>query len=281
MSTDQAKIPTNFAQKLVGNLAADAAILDRTCPKCKGVYYSLSTPACPKCGAQLTYITTSEGKPMSITEFTFYPIFGKETRERWEKDTQKRKGGCGITWRCKIFNYADSNGVLGDHPLTMMLKKGARVEVKVFNHPPYATGFVSKKHNMPMVELMYVLYPKYGDTIRVIPKPANIVEKVDVQGNVSAPVVQPAVTTTANNMTPDLVAAITAQVIASLQGKAPVQPAQPVAPPAAKAAVAATSEEDVDAQLFGDLYGDIDADIADAGVPEMDTQSLAAVNPWK
>lgn len=284
--SDQAKIPTNFAQKLVGNLAADAAILDRTCPNCKGIYHSLSTPACPKCNAALTYITTGEGKPMSITEFTFYPIFGKETRERWEKDTSKRKGGCGITWRCKIFNYADSNGVLGDHPLTMQLKKGARIEIKVFNHPPYATGFISKKHNMPMIELLYVLYPKYGDTIKVLTKPANIVQKVDAQGAPVQPVQPYGVTTPTNNsVSPELINAITAQVIASLQGKAPVQPAAPVktnTPPATTVAATATTEEDlIGAQLMGDLYGDMDADIAEASMPDLDTASMAAVNPWK
>jgi hypothetical protein len=180
----------------------------------------------------------------------------------------------------------------------MQLKKGARVEVVVFNHPPYATGFMSKKFEMPMIELLYVIYPKYGDTIRMIPKPTNIVEKVAAPSKPAQPVVAAtSVPTTQINATPELVNAITAAVIAQLQSKAVAKDTevrQSIADaintdairkglpsPKVTAAATVTVEEEIDSQVISGLYDDMDADIAEAEMPEVDTQSLAAVNPWK
>jgi hypothetical protein len=271
--SDQAKVPTNFAVKIVGNLGHDAHIFDRTCSKCKGMYNALSTPACPKCGAPLVYMTTGEGKPMSITECTFYPIFGKATSERWAKDTAARKGGMGLTWRFKMFTYADKNGVLGDHPISMMLKKGATVELRVFNHPPFATEYDSTKNpGQKMAEIMFVVYPNYGDSIKVLKQPTNIVTKVATQAATSA----------APMATPELVAAITAQVLATLSGKAaPVPVPAPKAAtttPQARTAVAATAEEDIDEQVISSLYGDMDAGSLE-DLPD-NTASLAKIDPW-
>jgi len=277
---EQTKMPTFFAAKITGNLGHDANVFDRTCPKCKGMYYSLMTPACPKCGAQLTYMTTGKGKPMSITECSFYPIFGEETEKRWEADTAKRKGGMGITWRFKIFNYADKNGVLADHPMSMLLKKGATIELRVYNHPPFATEYVSTKFaGKKMVEMMFVVYPNYGDSVKVI-KQSAVATKVDAQGNAVPPTLTPTAAPVANA---ELVAAITAQVIASLSGKmaAPVVVPAPqvVTPSQPKTAVAASAEEDIDEQVFSSLYGDMEAEAMD-DFPEH-AASLANVDPWK
>ncbi len=279
----QNQIPTNFAAKLVGNLGHDAHVFDRTCPKCKGAYHSLHTPVCPKCGSALTYITTSENKPMSITECTFYPIFGKATRERWEKDTSRRKGGLGIVWRFKIFNYADKNGVLAEHPLTMMLKKGATVEIRCYNHPPFATGFMTKE-GAPMVELMYVIFPTYGDQIKVLKQPNIVAKTMEVATNMAAPIVtQPTIQTGAVNA--DVIAAITAQVLATLQNKAVTPAPAPVpakaAAPVVNASVAATAEEDLDDQILGSLYGDIDMEAMEAALPDSGQEVASTVNPWK
>jgi hypothetical protein len=151
---------------------------------------------------------------MSITEATFYPIFGKATKERWEKDTARRKGGLGMVWRFKIFNYADKNGILAEHPTTMMLRKGATVEIRCYNHPLFATGFTTKG-GAPMVELMCVIYPTYGDKIKVLKQPNTIIERPAA----AAPIVNHAGTPT-GAASPELVAAITAQVLATIQGKA-------------------------------------------------------------
>jgi hypothetical protein len=279
MATEQTKMPTFFAAKITGNLGHDANVFDRTCPKCKGMYYSLMTPACPKCGGPLTYMTTGKGKPMSITECSFYPIFGEETEKKWEADTAKRKGGMGITWRFKIFNYADKNGVLADHPMSMMLKKGATIELRVYNHPPFATEYVSTKFaGRKMVEMMFVVYPNYGDSIKVIKQPA-VATKVDAQGNAVPPTLISTATPVANA---ELIAAITAQVVASLTGKAAIPVVEPapkvVATAQPKTAVAASAEEDIDEQVLGSLYGDIEAEAMD-DFPEH-TASLANVNPW-
>jgi len=81
----------------------------------------------------------------------------------------------------------------------------------------------------------------------------------------------------------ELVAAITAQVIASLSGKmaAPVVVPAPqvVTPSQPKTAVAASAEEDIDEQVFSSLYGDMEAEAMD-DFPEH-TASLANVDPWK
>jgi len=277
----QNQVPTNFATKLVGNLGHDAHVFDRTCPKCKGIYYSLNTPACPKCGGTLTYITTGENKPMSITECTFYPIFGKATRERWEKDTSRRKGGLGIVWRFKIFNYADKNGVLADHPLTMMLKKGATVEIRCYNHPPFATGFLTKE-GAPMVELMYVVFPNYGDQIKVLKQPTNMAKTVEAATGAAAPVITQSAAST-GAVSADVIAAITAQVLATLQNKAATPALAPAkaAAPVVNASVAATTEEDLDEQVLGSLYGDIDVEAMEAALPDSGQEVASTVNPWK
>jgi hypothetical protein len=237
-------------------------------------------------------MTTGKGKPMSITECSFYPIFGEETEKRWEADTAKRKGGMGITWRFKIFNYADNNGVLADHPMSMMLKKGATIELRVYNHPPFATEYVSTKFaGKKMVEMMFVVYPNYGDSVKVI-KQSAVATKVDAQGNAITPTLTPAATPAANA---ELIAAITAQVLATLGAKAAADSAevcrgiegaikadttkrQPTVP-APKVAAAATTEEDIDEQVFSSLYGDMEAEAMD-DFPEH-TASLANVDPWK
>lgn len=273
---DYTQVPTNYADKRVGNLGHDAYVFDRTCPTCKGMYHSLSTPACPKCGGALTYLTTSDGKPMSITECSFYPIFGKKTMERWTADTEKRKGGLGVIWRFVIINYADKNGVLAEHPISMMLKKGATIELRIYNHPPFFKLVDSKKNpGKQMVEVKYMIFPNYGDVIKVLKQPNTLVTKVATQTPAGA--VPPT-----GSVSPELIAAITAQVVASLGGKvaAPVTAPAPqvVATPQPKTAIAATAEEDIDNQVLNSLYGDMDAEMME-DFPEQ-AATLANVNPW-
>jgi len=271
---DYTQVPTNFVDKRVGNLGHDAYIFDRTCPTCRGIYHSLSTPACPKCGGQLTYLTTRDGKPMAITECSFYPIFGKKTIEHWTADTEKRKGGLGVIWRFVIINYADKNGVLAEHPISMMLKRCATIELRIYNHPPFFKLVDSKKNpGKQMVEVKYMIFPNYGDVIKVLKQPNTLVTKTAVHPTAGA--VPPT-----GSVSPELIAAITAQVVATLAGKGAVTTPPPVVKPATvpAAAVAATAEEDIDNQVLNSLYGDMDTEMME-DFPEQ-AATLANVNPW-
>lgn len=275
----QSKIPTNNAEKRVGRLAHDAHIFDRTCSTCKGMYHSATTAVCPKCGKVLVYMTTKEGKPLSITECTFYPLFGKATMERWAQDTAKRKGGMGAVWRFKMVSYADKNGVLAEHPLSTSLKKGATIELRAYNHPPFFTEFHGKGGAL-MVEVLYVILTNYGDSIKVLKQPSTVVEKV------GGPAPTLTTATAPQTVTPELVASITASVLTSLGvGTKPTAlaiplPAGATTPTAAPVVATSTDEDEIDEHLLATLYGDMGGTPADQDVSDMDASTLANVNPW-
>lgn len=274
------KIPTNVANKYVGRLAHDANVFDRTCSTCKGMYNSQTTAVCPKCGAALVYMTTGKGTPFSITECTFYPLFGKATMERWAADLAKLKGGLPITWRFKMFNYADKNGVLAPAPITPLLKKGATVELRIYNHPPVPRMYDSVKNaGQKMLEMMYVVLPNYGDSIKFIKEPTTVTTKVDEHGKDVKPSLTQTPVQPAQPAQPD-VAAIVAAVIQQLGMKAAPAAAQPVVTTKVAATATAVNDDEIESALYEDLYGDIEAGNLGDDLPDSTMGSMASVNPW-
>jgi hypothetical protein len=255
----------NLSIRVRGFLGHDNKLWDRTCPNCKGMYSSYQHSMCPKCNTQLVYITTSKGKPMSVSEGTIYPAIGDAQKKADAQAVANRKNGMEPIWRFKIFSFADDNGVLAPPPEHMHLKTGAFVEIMIHNHQPIPS-FFRTKDNKPMVEFMLMVYSGYGDTVKILKeKQANEVTAsypVDSQGNTKA--------MTWKNVPPDK--ADTAQLaaqVAALQnqlqallagGQTPPPPAQNVQPKAATTNaftdVPGENEYPFDEGALGDLYGD-------------------------
>jgi hypothetical protein len=160
--------PINLATKFVGYLGCDNKYFDRTCPSCKGMYSSYETVTCPKCGAQLTFITSGKGIKMSISEGTIYPAISTKQRDRDAGVTKSQKNGMEPKYRFKLFSFAGDDGALGPHPAHSFCTKGSMVELLVMNHQPIFKWFMGKDENgqdVPKLEVMYLIYDNYGDKV--------------------------------------------------------------------------------------------------------------------
>ncbi len=164
----QEKKSTNFAVKIRGFLGHDNEYFDRTCPQCKGMYSSFITISCPKCSAALTYITTSKGKPFSISEGTIYPMLGAQ-EEKDAKIIDGKNNGLVPKYRFKLFSFME-NEVLSPAPEHSAMKKGAMIELIIINHQLIPSWF-TKKDKTPCVELLAQIYPQYGDSVKVLAAP--------------------------------------------------------------------------------------------------------------
>jgi len=178
--------PVNYKFWMMGHLGHDNKLFDRTCPNCKGMYSSVQYVSCPKCGAQLTYITSVSGTPMSISEGTIYPSFGPKQKKRDEESVANRKNGMPCVYRFKMFSFADDNGVLSPPTNHHLMKSGALVKVTIVNHQVIHSGFVSKD-GQPRVEVMMMIYPQYGDSVEYLAAPKvnqqTTAINVDANGN--------------------------------------------------------------------------------------------------
>lgn len=219
----------NVGIKYRGFLAHDNKYFDRTCPSCGSMYDSRSIAMCPKCMQPLTFITAPSGKPMGISEGTFYPCLSNKTKEGIKQSLSRRKRAMPITYRFKIFSFPNEQGVLSPSPVHMEMKKGALIEMMLINHPAEATYFFAKDRNIDPAQLrsladmieaaqqtktpvpevadilaamlklgvenMHRVYPQYGDTIKVVMAPkakadTAVSYAVDAEGN-PAPVAPP------------------------------------------------------------------------------------------
>lgn len=149
-------------------LGHDNKYFDRTCAnrECPGMYSSREHATCPKCGSQLTFITTTDGRPMGVSEGTFYPVLTQKQKERDSKRAMARKGGVEKVYRFKMFSFGDGN-VLAPPPAHAFCKKGALVEIKVINHQSDPSIFIAKG-NIPKVEEMHHIFENYGDSVTLI-----------------------------------------------------------------------------------------------------------------
>jgi hypothetical protein len=148
------------------------------------MYSSYLAGACPKCGQPLTFIRTAKGTAMAISEGTIYPSFGPKQKQRDLDSISNRKNGMKAVYRFKVFSFADENGVLAPPTNHHLMKSGSKVKVQIINHEAIHSYFTSKEDQQPKVEVMLMVYPKYGDTIEVQAAPkANPAVTVDAAGN--------------------------------------------------------------------------------------------------
>ena len=177
--------PTNYYLRVVGHLGHDNKLFDRTCPNCKGMYSSLQMNTCPKCSQALIFIKTGDGKPMAISEGTIYPSFGPKQKERDAQAIANRKNGMPSIYRFKVFSFADEAGTLAPPVGHHLLKSGSQVEITMVNHQIIPSWYLSKDDpNTPKVELMMMIYPQYGDGVKVMagPKVAQNTTAITVDG---------------------------------------------------------------------------------------------------
>ena len=161
------KRSVNYAFKIAGYLGHDNKLFDRTCAACGGMYSSRIQSTCPKCSKPLTYITSSDGKPMSMSEGTLYPAFGPKQEQRDAATVANRKNGMAPTYRFKLFEFMDEHGVLTPPQFHDECRKGAKVEVVIMNHQLIPSWFKAKD-GTPKVELMALVFTNYGDTFKVL-----------------------------------------------------------------------------------------------------------------
>lgn len=172
----KAKRSVNYAFKIVGNLAHDNKLFDRTCPTCrKGMYSSRQYTRCPKCGGVLGYLTSADGKAISISEGTLYPAFGPKQEARDAAEIFKRKNGMPIKYRFKMFNFIDEHGVLTPPAEHDRCRSGAKVEILSMGHQLVPSWYMGKddynpdnKAKIPWVELLVMVYTNYGDYVKVL-----------------------------------------------------------------------------------------------------------------
>jgi hypothetical protein len=152
--------------KVVGTIGHNNKLFDRTCPQCHSGWYSSAEHAnCPKCGTQLTFITTEDGTRMAISEGTLYPILGNRGKQDAEQ-TAKRKNGLLPMYRFKMFSFAKAGETLVLPAAHMRCRKGAVVEVTLVNHQPTFSYYQGKDGHH--VEVLMSVYPGFGDSIRVL-----------------------------------------------------------------------------------------------------------------
>jgi len=158
----------NISLKIKGWLGHDNKYFDRACldQQCRGMYNSAEHTACPKCGNALTFITTSKNEPMGVSEGTFYPVLSQKQKEDDLKRAMAKKGGVQKVYRFKMYSFGDGN-VLAPPPEHAFCKKGAMVEIHIVNHQSDLSMFLTKDKTA-MVEEMFHIYSKYGDSVKLI-----------------------------------------------------------------------------------------------------------------
>jgi hypothetical protein len=161
------KRSVNYAFKIVGSLRHDNLLFDRTCAACGGMYSSRKQSTCPKCSQPLTYITSNDGKPMSMSEGTLYLAFGDKQWRRDAATIAKRKNGMPATYRFKLFEFMDEHGVLTPPQFHDECRKGAKIEIVMMNHQLVPSWFKAGD-GTPKVELMVPVFTNYGDTFKIL-----------------------------------------------------------------------------------------------------------------
>ena len=170
------KVEITYAVKIVGNLACDNSLFDRTCPSCGGMYSSRKRSNCAKCGKLLTHITSRKGEPMTISEGTIYPDFNRYWTKR-DADTLARTPNVLVPkYRFKIYSFMDEHNTLTPAAEHDRCRSGAKVEIVILNHQLIMKHFLSKD-GTGNVELMLHIYTNRGDTIKVLTE-AEYVDKV-------------------------------------------------------------------------------------------------------
>jgi len=270
----------NLGVALTGWLACDNYLFDRTCSACGGMYSSFETRMCPKCGAALTYIRVpATQKAMCISEGKMYPALSEKQLAKDAQAIVARKRALPIEYRFKLFGFADDQGVLPVPAIHKRLKRGALVEIRMYNHQPVVTPFQSEKG--PKVEMMLMVFEAYGDKCEVLSdaKVRDTVTPVRINQDGSvAPMQVPNDLASAMKelaAMQERTAAIMAN-IAKMQG-APATTLPPVAPPDTRVASAVPTEPSIEDVLMDDECPFDPSEMDDADVFD----DGAAVDPFK
>jgi hypothetical protein len=229
---------------ITGNLAHDNKYFNATCKDCGGLYDINKGINCPKCGRQLVYLTDRDGRPMGISEGTFYPEKTKEEKERLERTTANRKNGMPLVYRFSIFSFADKEtSILEPHPLHQYLAIGRRIMFK-FTREPLVSYFESKDPKFPIqCELKFVYFESH-DKIEFQDKKKEIAEAIQLPGPAETLAQLPQINIPMENMTVEQLCAINLANLSAeekiLYGKIlelrllTLQSEQQAAPPAAE-----------------------------------------------
>jgi hypothetical protein len=104
---------------------------------------------------------------MSMSEGTLYPAFGPKQEQRDAITVAQRKNGMLATYRFKLFEFMDEQGVLTPPQFHDECRKGAKVEIVTMNHQLIPSWFKAGD-GTPKVELMSLVFTNYGDTFKVL-----------------------------------------------------------------------------------------------------------------
>jgi len=248
--TVELKNRINLGVAFTGWLAHDNKLFDRSCTACGGMYSSFVNAVCPKCGKGLTYLRIpGNQKALCISEGTMYPALSKNQLEKDAQAITARKRAVPITYRFKVFGFADEQGVLVPPAIHKRLRKGALVEVRMYNHQPVITPFQSEKG--PKVEMMLMVFEAYGDKVTVLTdaKAADVLTPVRTNPDgTAAPVQMPDPNAALAKQVADMqaqVATLTNLMAAKMGIPATPQPEQPVQTASAGASIEdALTDED-------------------------------------
>lgn len=262
----------NYGKAITGWLAHDNKYFDRTCKTCGGMYTSAVVAVCPKCRQTLVPIALKDGRAMGISEGTLYVALSKKQKDKDNASTKNRKGGMIITHRFKLFSFDDGRG-LNPHPMHRNMRKGALVEVRIYNHQELTKPYQTKEGEWK-IELMYPVYDQYGDKVIVLRGPkiadATTPYRVKTDGT-PAPI-----DTLSNEAIDAAMAALTQErERRAAMTAASVQPAAPVAAPVMAPTVNSASEDDYQPEDLD--FGDPDENIPEFGAVN---KANATVNPF-
>jgi hypothetical protein len=153
---------------LVGWLMHDNKLFDSICPECGRMESSFGRSTCVKCGALLVPLTGRTGKAYSVSEGTISPAWGEEQLAKNERAI-KARGGMRITYRFKIYNFAEDGEMAVPHELHWLCKKGAKVELCIKNHTIVPKAFQTRPDKDSgerewKLEFMYHILEDESDT---------------------------------------------------------------------------------------------------------------------
>jgi hypothetical protein len=149
---------------IVGHLAHDNILFDSTCSACGGIF---SSSVCPKCGQPSIPITTENGRKITISEGTIYPLQTQEEKDFAAKARAKRKNAMEIVYRFVLLSFADKNNdIIKEHPLHKYLAKGRQILIKSTREATIS-WFKSRSGEMKC-EIRYNILTMYGDKIELL-----------------------------------------------------------------------------------------------------------------
>jgi len=212
-----------YKTMIIGNLGHNNKYFDSTCSQCGGIYDSMKTRVCEKCGQALIPITNSQGRKMAISEGSIYPALSKEMKENQAKATDDCPNGMPIVHRFALFSFAGEDDIVPEHPLHKYLTSGRQIQLEV-NHEPVAKSFTNKDGRL-CCEFRYAIITShpYNDKVTLLGR------KTD---EVNARTSSPAQSAAAANPHADTITELKAQIERMERHLGMEQPQSPAEEPA-------------------------------------------------